>query len=124
MKLHSRTYLKEKRSELRKNMSPPEARLWVELSNKKLNGYKFRRQHSIGNYIVDFYCPKAKLIVEIDGKTHLDPSTEHNDFVRDEYLKNLGYRILRFDNKDILNQFPYIIVEIENALLENGYSQQ
>jgi very-short-patch-repair endonuclease len=120
MKIHSRTYLKEKRSELRKNMSPPEARLWVELRNKKLKGYKFRRQHSIGNYIVDFYCSKAKLIIEIDGKTHLEPATQQNDFARDEYLKSMRYKVLRFDNNDILNQFEYVITDIENSLVERS----
>jgi very-short-patch-repair endonuclease len=101
-------------------MSPPEARLWIELSNKKLQGYKFRRQHSIGNYIVDFYCPKAKLIIEIDGKTHLEPTTEQNDTIRDEFLKNMGFKVLRFDNNEILHQFAYVIVEIENALIESA----
>ena len=116
MKIHSNPYLKNIRKELRNNLTPPEARLWTELKDKKRLGFKFRRQHSIDNYIVDFYSPKANLIIEVDGKTHLEPTISENDSKRDEHLKELGFKIVRFDNQDILNQLEYVIHEIDEIL--------
>lgn len=69
-KLHNRKHLKDFRKELRNNSTKAESRLWKVLRKRQLEGRKFRRQHSIGNYIVDFYCPEEKLIVELDGAIH------------------------------------------------------
>ncbi|MEW7289257.1 endonuclease domain-containing protein [Aquimarina sp. 2304DJ70-9] len=70
-KTHNKPELKNHRKELRKNLTPAEAFLWKYLQNRKLEGRKFRRQHSIKNYIVDFYCAKEKLIIELDGEPHM-----------------------------------------------------
>src|SRR3989344_548172 len=83
------------RRRLRNKSTKAEVLLWHYLKDKQL-GNKFRRQHSIGNFIVDFYCPKTKLIVEIDGSQHQE--NERYDAKRTEYLTNLGYRVLRFWN--------------------------
>lgn len=68
--IHNRKYLKQRRKDLRNNATISEKRLWIALKKSQLKGRKFRRQHSIENYIVDFYCPSEKLIIEVDGNMH------------------------------------------------------
>ncbi len=92
-------YLSDKRRELRNNMTSAEAALWKELKGGKLGNKKFRRQHSIGNYIVDFCCPAEKLIIELDGQVHLDAQNSIKDIERDAELKSLGFTVLRFENR-------------------------
>ena len=77
------------RKHLRKNLTPAEAVLWRCLKGKKFGGRKFRRQHSIGNYIADFYCPSENLVVELDGKDHFTVEGSKYDFKRDEYMNGL-----------------------------------
>ena len=115
--LHNRKYLKDYRKDLRNNMTFSEARLWSCLKNKQLSGRKFRRQHSIGNYIVDFFCFSEKLIIEVDGTSHDNYISEMNDIERDDYLKNHGFRILRFAAKDIEFNLEGVLQEIEEAIL-------
>src|SRR5579872_4184975 len=88
------TYLKDRRKALRNNLTPAEATLWKMLKGSALNR-KFRRQHSIENYIVDFYCPEEKLIIELDGQVHNDPIQSFYDMERRERLEELGNRMLR-----------------------------
>jgi very-short-patch-repair endonuclease len=85
-KLHNFRYLKSTRKVLRKEMTDAEMVLWGILKNKNLNGRKFRRQHSIGNYIVDFYCSSEKLIIELDGQHHYNPEGKEKDLERDAHL--------------------------------------
>ena len=85
--------------ELRGNMTAAELKLWAELKGNQLNEVKFRRQHPIPPYIVDFYAPQLKLVVEVDGDTH-DEQKEY-DARRDDFLKNQGYEVLRFTNEAI-----------------------
>jgi very-short-patch-repair endonuclease len=80
-------------------MSPPEARLWA-LLRRSPAGVKFRRQHPIGPYVADFYCPAAKLVIEIDGLIH--DFTTKRDERRDEYMRDLGLRILRVSGSDVM----------------------
>jgi very-short-patch-repair endonuclease len=82
--------------ELRNRMTPAERKLWQFLSGKKLMNLKFRRQHLIVPFIVDFYCPEKKLIIEVDGGTQIDNQIYDKD--REKYLKSKGFRILRFLN--------------------------
>ena len=89
-KIHNRKYLKEFRKELRKDLTPAEAVLWTSLQKKQPDGRKFRRQHSIGNYIVDFYCPAEKLAIELDGAAHFTPQGENQDSESDKYIESLG----------------------------------
>lgn len=85
--------------ELRRSQTPLEAKLWKELRAKQISGLKFRRQHPIGPYIVDFYCSSSKLVIEIDGESHGE-QVEY-DAIRTEYLESRGYRIIRFLNEDV-----------------------
>ncbi|NQU99708.1 MAG: endonuclease domain-containing protein, partial [Parcubacteria group bacterium] len=77
-------------------------------------GYKFRRQHSIGKYIVDFYCPKKRLIIELDGSQHID--NKQHDKERDNYLSNFNYSVLRFYNSDINNNIEGVVLKIKDFL--------
>ena len=99
MPLHNRKYLKRTRKQLRNKCTPAEAFLWKYLKHSQLDSRKFRRQHSIENFIVDFYCPSEKLIIELDGEVHFEPSRYEKDLERDKRLNALGYRVLRFENQ-------------------------
>ena len=99
MKLHNRKYLKQHRKRLRSNLTPAEARLWNALKKRQLGGRKFRRQHSIGPYIVDFYCPREKLAIELDGAVHDDVLRAEYDAKRQAFLEEHGITVLRFENK-------------------------
>ncbi|MDX2002842.1 MAG: DUF559 domain-containing protein [Chitinophagales bacterium] len=110
--MHNRTYLKQARRDLRNNLTPAEATLWQCLKNSQLLGRKFRRQHSIENYIVDFYCPTEKLVIELDGGIHLDAIVMENDLARDARLLQLGYRVLRFQNDMVFNCPEQVLEEI------------
>jgi very-short-patch-repair endonuclease len=110
--LHSRSYLKEKRSELRSSLTPAEAILWSAIKSRKLHGRKFRRQHSIDNFIVDFYCAEENLIIELDGQGHYKPGAAFADGERDERLKHLGFLVIRFENKLVYSHIEGVLEEI------------
>ncbi len=111
---HNNKFLKEYRKELRNNLTSAEARLWMILKNKQLEGRKFRRQHSIDNFIVDFYCPSEKLVIELDGQVHYNPVSENKDFERDFVLKKYEISVLRFENKMIFKE-PEIVINTIKA---------
>lgn len=113
--IHNRLNLKEKRQDLRNHLTPAEAFLWTHLKSKKLKGRKFNRQHSIGNYIVDFYCASEKLIIELDGEVHNNPITEEYDKHRTEYLNQMGYQVLRFENKMVFDYLDSVLKEITDS---------
>ena len=98
---------------LRKNLTPAEAHLWSALSNKQLEGLRFRCQHPVGNFILDFYCPSCKLVVEVDGKIH-DRQIEYDD-ARTTKLAEYGYRVLRFSNEQVTNDLPKVLAEIKSV---------
>ena len=111
-KIHNHKYLEERRKELRKKLTPAEATLWKSLQKKQLKGRKFRRQHSIQNFIVDFYCPSEKLVIELDGAVHLDFAQQNYDFERARILEELGFKVIRFENKLIFESLPEVLEEI------------
>ncbi len=113
-KLHSLTALKEKRTALRNNLTPAEAKLWASLKNAQLQNRKFIRQHSIENYIVDFYCPAEKLIVELDGQVHFNPGAAEYDAARTARLNELSFTVVRFENKLVFQDLPGVLKEIES----------
>ena len=112
--IHNYKYLEERRKELRKNLTSAEATLWKQLQKSQLNGRKFRRQHSIENFIVDFYCPKEKLIVELDGAYHLGFAQQNYDLERTKRLETLGFKLIRFENKLVFENLPYVLEEISS----------
>ncbi len=114
MSLHDKASLRQFRRELRKNLTPQEAKLWKHIRFCR-SGFKFRRQHSIGNFIVDFYCAEKRLIIEVDGGVHLE--SKENDAARDEYLQNLNYKVVRFWNSEIESDLDRVIKDIKNLLI-------
>ena len=99
---------------LRKNLTPAEAKLWSALKNKQLEGLKFRCQHPVGNFILDFYCPSRKLVVEVDGKIHNDRIDRDRD--RTSKLEEYGYTIVRFSNEEVLDNLPLVLAEIKKIV--------
>ena len=91
--------IRQRAKELRQPLTPPEARLWNILRDRRLGGFKFRRQHPIGRFIVDFYCLQVRLVVELDGPTHED-QVEYDE-VRTEWLQAQGHHVIRFSNQQV-----------------------
>ena len=112
--LHNLPWLKEKRKNLRNNGISAEATLWTYLQKKQLKGRKFRRQHSIGNYIVDFYCPSEKLAIELDGQYHFTPAGILKDQERDAYLKSMGIKVLHFENVEVFHDLEALLEKVVN----------
>ena len=108
--------LKEFARELRKNMTDAERRVWTRIRRKQLKGYQFYRQKNIGNYIVDFYCPGAKLIVEIDGGQHYSAEGILKDTLRDAYMVSLGLTVLRFADREVLENTDEVLEVIHANL--------
>ena len=106
---HNAPSLKTRRQELRSTMTPAEIKLWQAIKHRQLNGLKFRRQHSIGRYIVDFYCPSAKLVVELDGAAHDSESAWRYDEQRTALISSLGLTILRFENRVIMENLDGVL---------------
>ena len=96
-------------------MTDAEIRIWSHIRLKQVKGLQFYRQKPIGKYIVDFYCPKIKLVIEIDGGQHYEDSLIHRDQIRDEFMKKLGIRVLRYTNTDVIDNIDGVI---ENLLFE------
>ena len=107
-------YLKDRRRSLRNNLTPAEAKLWSVLKNSGLKNRKFRRQHSIENYIADFYCAAEKIIIELDGQPHFNTGQAYYDAERDKRLGELGNKILRFENKLVFIDLEGVLREIES----------
>jgi very-short-patch-repair endonuclease len=114
--LFNRKALGKYRIALRKNLTSAEASLWNLLKRRQVSGHKFRRQHSIGNYIVDFCCPHEMLIIELDGNIHGEYQQIEKDEIRDNYLKNLGFTVIRFENKLVFQDPEFVIEEIKKCL--------
>ncbi len=109
-RVHNLKQMKELRIKLRKGSTPLENIFWRKI--REGGRYKFRRQHSIGKYIVDFYCPALKLIIEIDGDSHAEESARKNDVQREEYFRKLGFRIIRYQNRDILKNIDGVFEDL------------
>ncbi|WP_224487928.1 endonuclease domain-containing protein [Robertkochia flava] len=115
MGIHNRKESEIRRKQLRSKMTNAEWVLWHHLRKKQLQGRRFRRQHSIGPYIVDFYCPTEKLIIEVDGGVHLAPEQIRKDEQRSRYFKANGYYVLRFSNNEIFKIIPEVLLKIETS---------
>ena len=106
--------LKENSQLLRKNMTKEERHLWYDFL--KSFPLQFKRQKPIGPYIVDFYCPKARLVVELDGSQHYEANGISSDIERDEYLRSQGLRVLRYSNADVNQRFNSVCEDIMKNL--------
>jgi very-short-patch-repair endonuclease len=120
VKLEHPTFIKspkliQRSRDLRKAQTPEEAKLWAVLRNRGLGGYKFKRQTTIGRFIVDFSCSDTKLIIEVDGGQHIEQ--EEYDRQRTAFLESQGYRVLRFWNNDVMKNIEGVVITIQEALL-------
>jgi very-short-patch-repair endonuclease len=111
--IHNAGKLKENRKKLRNNLTPAEAKLWSLISNSRLAGRKFRRQHSIGSYVLDFYCPSERLCIELDGSVHFTDLGYEYDAARTDFLQALNIRVIRFENKDVFENTEGVLEEIK-----------
>ena len=98
--------------ELRRDMTPQERKLWRHLRGKQLYGLRFRKQHPIAPFVVDFFCHEPKLVVEIDGPSHYEPGQQGYDRARTERLSQRGMRVIRFTNRDIDHSIEGVLQEI------------
>ena len=114
--VHDNRIMRERRRELRKSSTEAEDILWFELRSSKL-GVKFKRQHSIGGYIVDFYCSAFKLVVELDGEIHNTTKSREYDQIRDNFLNELGLKVLRFKNEEVEKNTEQILEKIRTCLV-------
>ena len=96
-------------------MTECEIILWSHIRNNLL-GVRFRRQYGIGSYIADFYCPSLKLVIELDGSQHFTEEGLEYDKIREDFMKSLGIKTLRFNNNDVWNNIERILEEIMNNL--------
>ncbi len=104
----------ERARDLRQNATLSEKKLWKQIRNRQL-GFKFRRQHIIGKYIVDFYCEELKLVIELDGITHDDPKTIAHDIYREAILKRNGHVVLRYVDWVVVYQIESVVQDILNT---------
>ncbi|MCD4817839.1 MAG: endonuclease domain-containing protein [Candidatus Cloacimonetes bacterium] len=111
---------KSKRRILRKNMTDSEKILWDKIRNKQILNLRFRRQYSIGKYVIDFYCPKLKLAIEVDGEIHLSNHSKNYDEIRQNEIESLGISFLRFSNDSIKNNISYVIDTVKNFKENNA----
>ena len=100
--------------ENRSKSTSAEHLLWINLRNRRLDGFKFRRQHPIQNYVADFYCFECKLVIEVDGGCHLDPKQAEYDYQRTKELQVYGIKVLRFPNDRVLRDVSSVLKEISN----------
>ena len=105
--------VRSRANEFRQAMTLAEQRLWARLRNRNLAGLKFRRQHPIGRFIVDFYCAQYRLVIELDGSIHMRQRSR--DSARTAWLESQGYQELRFSNERVYEQLEMVLEEIEAA---------
>ncbi len=115
MQLNNLKHLRSNRKRLRNNLTPAEASLWKLLQGKQHGGNKFRRQHSVGNYILDFYCPSEKLAIELDGAGHYTEEGIKKDEIRTQFLNEVGIKVLRFENKLVFEKTEWVLEEISRS---------
>ena len=108
--------LKDRRRELRKNQTPAEKIIWEHVRGRRLGGYRFLRQYSVGFYILDFYCPAKKLGIELDGGQHRAKDGSMYDQERTAYLEGFGIKTIRFPNEEIMQNLPSVLNRILTSL--------
>ena len=115
MQRNNRPVLKTRRKQLRNDPTPAEELLWLFLKHSQLDGRKFRRQHSYGPYIMDFYCPSERLCVELDGDSHDSAEARAHDNLKDAYLNSHGIDVLRFTNMEVYASVERVLRRIRQT---------
>ncbi len=119
-KIFNKKELKPRRKELRNNSTYAEVYFWQQVKSRQLEGRKFRRQTSIGSFVVDFYCPEEKLVVELDGDVHFNEEAIEYDKERTEYIESLGLRVIRFENNEVLKNTEFVLNKIKACFKNNS----
>lgn len=117
-RIHNHQHQLPRRRELRNELTAAENTLWQFLKGAKLKGRKFRRQHGIESFVVDFYCPSEQLIIELDGEVHNDPMQAAYDKMREDRLNELGFRVIRFENKYVFGHMEAVLKVISSAFAQ------
>ncbi|MDO4980189.1 MAG: endonuclease domain-containing protein [Prevotellaceae bacterium] len=115
-------YNKEYRRLLRHDMTPSEKMLWKHISDKQLDGWRFRRQHGFGPYVLDFYCPVLKLCIEVDGEIHQRTDVVEKDKERTSFLESNGIKVIRFTNDEIENDISDVLERIRRFINNNSFN--
>ena len=115
-KLYNKTSEKDKRQSLRNNMPPAEQLVWARLKGKQVENCKFRRQYSVGAFVVDFYTVEIKLAIEIDGDSHFTDGAEVADRERQSSIESSGIRFLRFTNRQVYKELDAVIEAISQMV--------
>jgi len=110
--------LKKPARQLRSNLTDAEQALWQKVRRKQIQGVQFYRQKPLLNFIVDFYCSKAQLVIELDGGQHFEPEYLQKDIARDKVLNELGLKVLRFDNHQVLIEMGAVLAVIDRVVEE------
>ena len=113
MNLNNLPELRTFRKDLRSNMTPAEAKLWSMIKGSVLEGRKFRRQHSFGSYILDFYCSSEKLGIELDGEVHFNEQAAQYDYERKLFLEFFGIKVIRFENRSVFKSSKWVLEKIQ-----------
>ena len=115
-------YNKEYRRLLRHDMTPSERMLWKHISDKQLDGWRFRRQHGFGPYVLDFYCPVLKLCIEVDGEIHQRTDVFEKDIERTSFFFINGIKVIRFTNDEIENDISDVLERIRRFINNNSFN--
>jgi very-short-patch-repair endonuclease len=115
--INNKPELKKLRKALRNHSTSAETALWLLLKGKQLEGRKFRRQHSLGCYVMDFYYPAEKLAIELDGDPHFTEEGMKHDAIRTKYINSLDIRIVRFENAEVFNRPEKVLMEIKKYFI-------
>ncbi len=114
-RLYNLNVYKPLRRKLRRDATPAERVLWRYLKGRQFYGLLFHRQHGVGSYIVDFYCPQVRLVVEVDGSIHEDHNVKLNDQMRQKFLESCYLRVVRFTNDEVLYDIDSVLIRLKDA---------
>ena len=118
-RIFNRSSERDKRRHLRKSETKAEAVIWSKVREKQILGLSFRRQYSVGPYVIDFYCPALKLAVEIDGDSHFQEGVQADDQLREDFISSFGIRFLRFTNEEVYRNLEGVLETITQFALEH-----
>jgi very-short-patch-repair endonuclease len=120
VRIYNKKQFQERRRTLRNNMPKSEVILWSKIKNRQIHGERFLRQYGVDQYVLDFYCPRLKLAIEVDGDSHFISGAEEQDKVRQKYIETLGIHFLRFTNVDVVENLDGVCQRIFDAIEANG----
>jgi very-short-patch-repair endonuclease len=114
MDYYYKPWLKQWARDLRNNSTLGEVLLWQKLKGRQMMGYRFLRQRPIGSFIADFYCPKLRLVIEVDGKSHWLDHNRKRDIIKDRYLNSIGLEVIRIEDSAVKHKMTAVLEEITN----------